>query len=910
MWRRGLDPLRKLTRGDLRGTEKIAGWRGNDSAVYASHLRLVRTCVPSVLTPSVPPTLPPPLPSAAPNTAAEAAAAAATTLTGSAAPYSFRNHVNGPAEPAADSRLTAAVASSAAAAAALGLSAVHSAEAPEGDCSNAGVGSGREVPAGGARSAVDWGGAGKGEGGEGAAVGSKHTARWRVFTDRGRELFSQGRLRDAERYLQRAIEEAKAGFGPSDPHVASSCNNLAELYRVMGEWEAAERLFQEAAERFRAVEMPLPLAATLHNLGGLYLQQAQLGQGQVVYSQPRNAEMGQGQLGQGQLGQAQLGQAQLGQAHLEKARVCYECAPVLHAVFHVTSSLSRVWTWHAMAPCGFRWPWIDIPHFNQHVLLHSSVQQTTPPALHRRPSRCVAAAHLKRPLLFQPILTLLSSACLLSLFPAPTLSLLPPTAQGKGAGRVTLRPTQTKPTPCSTSPLFVLRPHDSHLLCPASSLSSLPLPHTAKGEGVGRVPPRPHQHHAPPRLSSCPTLMLPILFVRHPFALSSPPHPQLKAKELGESHPDYANTMFHLAEVFRRLGRREEAHAVLRGSVKILEGSAGSRGTTAMARRMMLLAQMLVQSASAPAATLPASAAMNGQWQGQQGQQGQQKQGDRDSSKDGDAELLREAERLQRRAIHAVEMGEGTEAPALSGMLASLATTLEKQGRLEEARDALLRSLHLRQAALGLDHFLVSELLTCEVARKAWQQAAEELTAAAAGGDAGGRRGDRVQGNKSRNTPPPSACLTLLVSGGFQVSPTEQRHHLSQQAASSLRELLHTLSNDPAQALVSSNHGVRIACLSALQHLSGFLWDQLTCTGACVEAASHCSEEKACVQSGGERLRENRKGSTEIQEGGSGSSRGGEGEERRESRERGEEGNVELKRLAEQVDLLIVSLAR
>ncbi|CAI7795597.1 unnamed protein product [Closterium sp. NIES-54] len=360
---------------------------------------------------------------------------------------------------------------------------------------------------------------------------------------------------------------------------------------------------------------------------------------------------------------------------------------------------------------------------------------------------------------------------------------------------------------------------------------------------------------------------------------------------------------------------------------------------------------------------------MNGQWQGQQGQQGQQKQGDRDSSKDGDAELLREAERLQRRAIHAVEMGEGTEAPALSGMLASLATTLEKQGRLEEARDALLRSLHLRQAALGLDHFLVASTLTplaavtlkmlsrpqqqqlptgapkgervaedgekkeqleealhdlhcaVRVARKAWQQAAEELTAAAAGGDAGGRRGDRVQGNKSRNTPPPSACLTLLVQSlatSVQASLTallsasfhNQRHHLSQQAASSLRELLHTLSNDPAQALVSSNHGVRIACLSALQHLSGFLWDQLTCTGACVEAASHCSEEKACVQSGGERLRENRKGSTEIQEGGSGSSRGGEGEERRESRERGEEGNVELKRLAEQVDLLIVSLAR
>ncbi|CAI5493309.1 unnamed protein product, partial [Closterium sp. Naga37s-1] len=517
-----------------------------------------------------------------------------------------------------------------------------------------------------------------------------------------------GRLQDAERYLQRAKEEAKAGFGPSDPHVASSCHNLAELYRVMGEWEASERLFQEAAERLRAVEMPLALAATLHNLGGLYLQQAQLGQ-----------------------------------AQLEKARVCYEEA-------------------------------------------------------------------LK-----------------------------------------------------------------------------------------------------------------------------------LKAKELGESHPDYANNMFHLAEVFHRLGRREEAQALLQGSVKILEGSAGSRGTTAMARRMMLLAQMLVQSASAPAVTLPATAVINGE---RQGQQGQQQQGDSGSSSGGDAELLREAERLQRRAIHAVEMGEGTEAPALAGMLASLASTLEKQGRLEEAREALLRSLHLRRNALGSDHFLVASTLTplatvalkmlsrpqqqlptdaskgervaedgekkeqleealrdlhcaVRVARKAWQQAAEELTAAAAAGDSGGRRGDWVQRCKSRNTPPPPACLTLLVQS------------LATSVQASLTALLSTsFHTEPAQALVSSNHSVRLACLSAVQRLSAFLRGQLIDTSAWVEA--HGAEEKACVQSGGERLRENRKGSTEIPEGGSGRSRGGEGVERRESRERGEEGNVELKRLAEQVDLLIASLAR
>ena len=36
---------------------------------------------------------------------------------------------------------------------------------------------------------------------------------------------------DAERYLRRALEEARTGFSAGDPHVAAALNNLAELYR-------------------------------------------------------------------------------------------------------------------------------------------------------------------------------------------------------------------------------------------------------------------------------------------------------------------------------------------------------------------------------------------------------------------------------------------------------------------------------------------------------------------------------------------------------------------------------------------------------------------------------------------------------------------------------------------------------
>lgn len=39
-------------------------------------------------------------------------------------------------------------------------------------------------------------------------------------------------MSEGERYMQKALDKAREGFGPRDPHVAAAANNLAELYRL------------------------------------------------------------------------------------------------------------------------------------------------------------------------------------------------------------------------------------------------------------------------------------------------------------------------------------------------------------------------------------------------------------------------------------------------------------------------------------------------------------------------------------------------------------------------------------------------------------------------------------------------------------------------------------------------------
>ncbi|KAL2551289.1 Tetratricopeptide repeat (TPR)-like superfamily protein [Forsythia ovata] len=121
--------------------------------------------------------------------------------------------------------------------------------------------------------------------GDGSVISNVHTSKWRVFTDNGRDYFMQGKLEQAERFFLSAIQEAKEGFGERDPHVASACNNLAELYRVKKAFDKAEPLYVEAIdilEEFFGRD-DIRLGAALHNLGQFYLVQRKLEKARVCY---------------------------------------------------------------------------------------------------------------------------------------------------------------------------------------------------------------------------------------------------------------------------------------------------------------------------------------------------------------------------------------------------------------------------------------------------------------------------------------------------------------------------------------------------------------------------------------------------------------------------------------------------
>ncbi|KAJ8427808.1 hypothetical protein Cgig2_029222 [Carnegiea gigantea] len=81
---------------------------------------------------------------------------------------------------------------------------------------------------------------------DGSVISNEHTSKWRIYTDNGRDLFVQGKLNEAERFFSSALAEARKGFGERDPHVASACNNLAELYRVRKSYDKAEPLYLDA----------------------------------------------------------------------------------------------------------------------------------------------------------------------------------------------------------------------------------------------------------------------------------------------------------------------------------------------------------------------------------------------------------------------------------------------------------------------------------------------------------------------------------------------------------------------------------------------------------------------------------------------------------------------------------------
>ena len=86
------------------------------------------------------------------------------------------------------------------------------------------------------------------------------------------ELYRTCKYDGAVVVAKKALEVAEKNVGPNHPAVATSLNNLAELYRAQGQYAQAEPLYQRAlaiVEKALGPDHP-EVAENLDNLTALY----------------------------------------------------------------------------------------------------------------------------------------------------------------------------------------------------------------------------------------------------------------------------------------------------------------------------------------------------------------------------------------------------------------------------------------------------------------------------------------------------------------------------------------------------------------------------------------------------------------------------------------------------------------
>ena len=108
---------------------------------------------------------------------------------------------------------------------------------------------------------------------------------------------SQGRYAEAEPLYLQALELSQRLLGQQHPHVASSLNSLALLYKSQGRYAEAEPLYLQALElRQRLLGQEHPdVALSLNNLAYLYYSQGRYAEAEPLYLQA--LEIAERQLG-------------------------------------------------------------------------------------------------------------------------------------------------------------------------------------------------------------------------------------------------------------------------------------------------------------------------------------------------------------------------------------------------------------------------------------------------------------------------------------------------------------------------------------------------------------------------------------------------------------------------------------
>ncbi|MGK7882854.1 MAG: tetratricopeptide repeat protein [Crocosphaera sp.] len=108
---------------------------------------------------------------------------------------------------------------------------------------------------------------------------------WEELMQRVVTLYQQGKYAEAIPVAEQALQVAIELYGEEDNNVASSLNNLAELYRSQGRYTEAEPLYKDAlALRKKLLEEEQPdLATSLNNLALLYYSQGRYTEAEPLY---------------------------------------------------------------------------------------------------------------------------------------------------------------------------------------------------------------------------------------------------------------------------------------------------------------------------------------------------------------------------------------------------------------------------------------------------------------------------------------------------------------------------------------------------------------------------------------------------------------------------------------------------
>ncbi len=95
---------------------------------------------------------------------------------------------------------------------------------------------------------------------------------WKDLNAKTITLYQRGRYVEAARVAEEALKVAEETFGPNHPKVATTLNNLAELYRAQGQYSAAEPLYKQALAIWEKALGPNhpDVARTLNNLAVIY----------------------------------------------------------------------------------------------------------------------------------------------------------------------------------------------------------------------------------------------------------------------------------------------------------------------------------------------------------------------------------------------------------------------------------------------------------------------------------------------------------------------------------------------------------------------------------------------------------------------------------------------------------------